>query len=150
MWSILENVPYALETSMYSGFLGEMSCICLLGSSGMMCDLIPVLPYWLSIWMTYSLLKVWYELPFFNLSLKFAIRSSWSEPQSARGLVFADCIELLHLPPQRINQSGFDTDRLVMPMGRVVTCVVGRWCLVWQVRSLGKTLLAFALLHFVL
>ena len=35
---------------------------------------------------------------FFNLSLNLAIRSSWSEPQSAPGLVFADCIELLHLP----------------------------------------------------
>ena len=28
--------------------------------------------------------------------------SSWSEPQSAPGLVFADCIELLHLWLQRI------------------------------------------------
>ena len=35
---------------------------------------------------------------FFNLSLNLSIRSSWSEPQSAPGLVFADCIELLHLP----------------------------------------------------
>ena len=34
---------------------------------------------------------------FFSLSLNLAIRSSWSEPQSAPGLVFADCIELLHL-----------------------------------------------------
>ena len=30
---------------------------------------------------------------FFNLSLNLAIRSSLSEPQSAPGLVFADCIE---------------------------------------------------------
>ena len=29
---------------------------------------------------------------FFNLSLNFAIRNWWSEPQSAPGLVFADCI----------------------------------------------------------
>ena len=39
---------------------------------------------------------------FFNLSLNLAIRSSWSEPQSAPGLVFADYIELLHLWLQRI------------------------------------------------
>ena len=39
---------------------------------------------------------------FFNLSLNLTIRSSWSEPQSAPGLVFADCIELLHLWLQRI------------------------------------------------
>ena len=38
----------------------------------------------------------------FNLSLNLAIRSSWSEPQSAPGLAFADCIELLHLWLQRI------------------------------------------------
>ena len=132
------------------GFLGEMLCICLFGSSGMMCGLIPVLPYWVSIWMTYSLLKIWYELPFFNLSLKFAIRSLWSKPQSVHGLVFADCIELLHLLLQRVNQSGFDIDHLVMSICRVVTCIVGRGCLLWQVCSLGKTLLAFALLHFVL
>ena len=39
---------------------------------------------------------------FFNLSLNWAIKSSWSEPQSAPSLVFADCIELLHLWLQRI------------------------------------------------
>ena len=39
---------------------------------------------------------------FFNLSLDLAIRSSWSEPQSAPGLVFPDHIELLHLWLQRI------------------------------------------------
>ena len=39
---------------------------------------------------------------FFKLSLNFTIRSWWSEPQSAPGLVFADCIGLLHLRIQRI------------------------------------------------
>ena len=37
-----------------------------------------------------------------------------------------------------------------MSMCRVFSCVVGRGCLLWPVFSLGKTLLAFALLHFVL
>ena len=37
-----------------------------------------------------------------------------------------------------------------MSMCRVILCVVGRWCLLWPMHSLGKTLLAFALLHFVL
>ena len=37
-----------------------------------------------------------------------------------------------------------------MPMCRVFSCVVGRGCLLWPVRSLGKTLLAFALLHSIL
>ena len=39
---------------------------------------------------------------FFNLSLNLAIRISWSEPQSAPSLVFADCIKLFHLWLQRI------------------------------------------------
>ena len=39
---------------------------------------------------------------------------------------------------------------MVMSMCRLVSCAVGRECLLWPVRSLGKTLLAFALLHFVL
>ena len=34
-----------------------------------------------------------------------------------------------------------------MSMCRVISCVVGRGCLLWPVCSLGKTLLAFALLH---
>ena len=38
-------------------------------------------------------------------------------------------------------------DHLVMSMCRVFSCVVGRGCLPRLVRSLGKTLLAFALLH---
>ena len=63
---------------------------------------------------------------FFNLSLNFAIRSSWSEPQSAPVLVFAHC------------------------MCRVFSCVVERGYLLWPVHSLGKILLAFAPLHFVL
>ena len=37
-----------------------------------------------------------------------------------------------------------------MSICRVFSCVVGRGCLLWPVHSLGKTLLAFVLLHFVL
>ena len=89
-------------------------------------------------------------LTFFNLSLNFAIRSWWSEPQSALGLVFADCIEFSIFGYKEYNQSDFGIDRLVMSICRVFSCVVGRGCLLWPVRSLGKTLLAFALLHSVL
>ena len=35
-------------------------------------------------------------------------------------------------------------------MCRVISCLVGRGCLLWPVCSFDKTLLAFALLHFVL
>jgi len=37
-----------------------------------------------------------------------------------------------------------------MSMCRAFSCVVGRGCSLWPVHSLGKTLLAFALIHFVL
>ena len=87
---------------------------------------------------------------FFNLSLNLPIRSSCSEPQSAPGLGFADCIELLHHWLQRINQSDFGIDHLVMSMCTVFSCVIWIGCLSWPVRSLCKTLLAFALLHSVL
>ena len=40
---------------------------------------------------------------FFNLSLNFALRTSWSEEQSAPGLVFADFIELFHLLHQSVD-----------------------------------------------
>ena len=83
---------------------------------------------------------------FFNLSLNLAIRSSLSEPQSTPGVVFADCIELLHLWLQR-KQSDISVDHVVMSTCRVFSCVVGRGCLLCPVYSLGKTLLAFALLH---
>ena len=38
----------------------------------------------------------------FSLSLNIAMRSWWSEPQLAPDLVFADCIQFLHLWLQRI------------------------------------------------
>ena len=54
-------------------------------------DLIEAIPEWST------------GFPYFlHLSLNLAIRSSWSEPQSAPSLISADCIELLHLWLQRI------------------------------------------------
>ena len=85
-----------------------------------------------------------------NLSLNLAIKSLWSEPQSVPPLVFADSIEFLHLWLQRNNQTDFSIDHLVMSMCRAVSCVVRRGCLLWLVRSLVKTLLAFDLLPILL
>ena len=48
------------------------------------------------------------------------------------------------------NQSDFGIDHLVMSVCRIFSCVVGRRCLLRPVPSLDKTLLTFALLHFVL
>ena len=86
---------------------------------------------------------------FFNLSLNFAISASWSELQSAPGLIFA--YRVFHLWLQRLyNQSDFSIDHLVMSMYRVISCVIRKGFLLWAACSLDKTLLAFALLHFVL
>ena len=89
-------------------------------------------------------------LTFFNLSLNFAIRSSWSEPQSAPGLVLLTVWSLSIFSCKDYNQSDFGIDHLVMSLRRVFSYVVGRRCLLWPVWSLGKILLAFALFHFVL
>ena len=57
---------------------------------------------WLTDWTELNLTE-WSNFPtFLNFSLNLVIRSSWSEPQSAPGLVFTDCIEPLHLWLQRI------------------------------------------------
>ena len=44
------------------------------------------------------------------------------------------------------NQFVFSVDHLVMSMYTVFSHIVGKGCLIWPVRSLGKTLLPFALL----
>ena len=41
---------------------------------------------------------------FLQIKSEFSNKESWSEPQSAPGLVFADCIELLHLRLQRLTK----------------------------------------------
>ena len=84
-------------------------------------------------WMAY-----WFSL--FSSILNFAVRISWSEPQSVPCLVFADCIVLHHLCCKEYNQSDFSIDHLVMSTCRVFSCVVGRGCLLWPVHFLGKTL----------
>ena len=48
---------------------------------------------------------------------------------------------------KKYNQSDLGIDHLIMSMCKVVSCVVGRGCVLWPVCSLGKALLAFALLH---
>ena len=57
-------------------------------------------------------------LTFFNLSLNLAIRSSWSEPQSAPGLVFADCIQLLHLWLLEIKPANLKRNQPCIFVGR--------------------------------
>ena len=89
---------------------------------------------------------------FFNLSLNFAIRSSWSEPQSPQlQVLFLLTIQSFsNFGCKEHNQSYFSIDHLVMSICRVVSSVFGKGCLLWPECSLNKTLLAFALLHFVL
>ena len=87
---------------------------------------------------------------FYNSSLNLAIRSLWSEPQSAPVLFLLTVYSVSIFGCKQYNQSDFGIDHLMMSMCRVFSCVVGRGCLLWPVCSLDKTLLAFALLHSVL
>ena len=93
---------------------------------------------------------------FFNLSLNLAIRSSWSEPQSAPG-----CFCWLYRDSPYLAAENRISLILVLTIWRCPfvesSNVVGKPCLLYQCApvcytsfSLGKTLLAFVLLHFVL
>ena len=79
---------------------------CIHSSSGTLSDLIPWIYFSLPLYdhKGFDLGHTWIVVfpTFFNLSLNLAISSSWSEPQSAPSLIFADCIELLHLWLPRI------------------------------------------------
>ena len=86
---------------------------------------------------------------FFNLSLNFAIRSSWSSHCQLPVLFLLTVWSFFIFGCKECNQSYFGIDHLMMSMCRVFSWVVGRGCLLWLVHSLGNTLLAFALLHFV-
>ena len=86
---------------------------------------------------------------FFNLSLNFAIRSWWSEPQSAPGLVFTDCIELLHLWLQGTLSVWFWYYHLVMSMCRVFSCCWKK-CTCYDQCVLLTNSVSLCLLHFVL
>ena len=65
----------------------------------------------------------------------------------APSLVFAHFIKLLLLWLQRIQSVLFWCWLSGDVHFRVFFCAAGRGCLLWPVWSLGKTLLAFALLH---
>ena len=59
---------------------------------------------------------------FLQFKPQFCNKSSWSEPQSAAGLVFADSMELLQLRYKEYNQSDFSIDHLVMSMCSLLLC----------------------------
>ena len=98
---------------------------------------------------TYCWSLAWRILSITLLACEIAIRSSWPEPRSAPGLVYADCTELLHLWLQRIWTIWFQCWHLVTSMCTVLSCVAGRPACSVLCILLAK-LLAFALFHFVL
>ena len=89
-------------------------------------------PRTLSPWLTHQLsADVWVS--------HAKMGQTWAR-SSEPGIVFADCIKLLHLELQRLyNLSDFGTDYLVMSISRVFAGVIGRECLLWPVCSVGKT-----------
>ena len=87
-----------------------------------------------------------------NLSLKFAIRSSWSEPQSAPGLIFWWLYRAFPSSSAKniYNQCDFSIAHLVIPCVESFFVLLEMSVCFDQSIFFNKTLLAFALLHFVL
>ena len=88
-----------------------------------------------------NLLEVKLELVISLLLFSHSVVSDLCDPMDWGVSIFS-CKEY--------NQTDYGIDYVVMSMSRVVSCVVGKACLLWPVHSLGKALLVFALLHFVL
>ena len=86
---------------------------------------------------------------FFHSHLNFAMRSWWSEPQSALSYFCWLYRASTSLATKNIINLISVLTIWWCPCGGL-SCVVGRGCLLWPVHSLGKTLLAFAEFHFVL
>ena len=88
--------------------------------------------------------KSWTWLSDFTLTSHFhalekemathSIRSSWSEPQSAPGLVFADCIELPIFACKEYNQSDFSVDHLVT----IPVFLLGKFHRQWSLVGYGQ------------
>ena len=82
----------------------------------------------------------------------------WSSVHSSSGLLSIRSNHLCLLTVSSFSvlsykeytHSDFCIDHLVMSICRVISCIVGRGCLLAPVHCLGKTLLAFALFDFVL
>ena len=86
---------------------------------------------------------------FFNLSLNLAIRSSWSWPVSSRSCFCWPYRASPSLASKKII-SLLSVLTVWWYPGVKSSLVLLRGCSLWPVCSLGKTLLAFALLHSVL
>ena len=84
-------------------------------------------------------------LYFLQLKPEFCNRSSWSEPQSAPSLFFADYVWLLRLRLKEYNQFDFRIDHLLMSTDTVMSRFVVKGCFLWRPCSLDKTLPFFTL-----
>ena len=84
----------------------------------------------------------------FSLSLNFALRTDDLSHNQLQVLFLLTLYSFSIFAYKECNQSDFSIDQLVMSMYKVVSCVIEKWCLLWSVHSLGRILLAFALLHF--
>ena len=76
---------------------------------------------------------------FFNLSLNLAIKSSWSEAQSAPGLVFC---WLYRASPSLAAKNIINLISVLTIWWCpcvVISCIAGSGCVLWPVHSLGKT-----------
>ena len=87
---------------------------------------------------------------FFNLSLNFAVGTHDLNHSELQVLFLLTTWSFSIFVCKEYNKSDFYIDHVMISICRVVSWVVGTWCFLWPAYSLDKTLLAFALLHFVL
>ena len=87
---------------------------------------------------------------FFNLSLNFAIRVHDLSHSQLLVLFLLMVWSFSSFGYKEYNPSDFGVDHLVMSMCRVFSCVVGKRVFTMTSAFSWQTLLAFALLHFVL
>ena len=80
--------------------------------------------YLLGIWYKWCLAGLVVSPIFFSLSLDFAMRSWWSEPQSAPGLFLLPVYNSSIFSYKECSQFDFDVDHLVMSTYKVISFVV--------------------------
>ena len=120
-------------------------------SSGTLSDLIPWLYFSLPLYnhKGFDLGHTWmvYGFPYF---LQFMSEFGNKEFMIWATVSFWSCFCWLYRASPSLAAKNIGVGHLVMAMCKGFSCVAGRGCLLWPVCSLGKILIAFALLHSVL
>ena len=101
------------------------------------------------IWFKSYLPGLLFFLVFYSLSWILLWKANDLRHSQVQALFLLTVYSFCIFGSKEYSQSDFSIDHLVMSMCIVVSCVVGRGCLLWLACFLGRIQLTFALLHFV-